>query len=147
MILSCWILLRLRSVSDKSCRENQSMHFMFDILFFFKNRSFYGKIWYRQTGHRWQYNTVHALCMLDNLCYEHTLRICNNYSFPTATTITRMHLSVTLYIHRLSYFNYERLLASFPKPMFQDHSMLPVWVSLSNLLRVTIMYGPCLFSW
>jgi hypothetical protein len=24
-----------------------------------------GKIWYSQTGHRWQYNTAHALCMLE----------------------------------------------------------------------------------
>ena len=25
-----------------------------------------GKIWQNQTGHRWQYNTAHALCELDN---------------------------------------------------------------------------------
>ena len=25
-----------------------------------------GKIWYSQTDHRWQYNTAHALCMIDN---------------------------------------------------------------------------------
>jgi len=25
-----------------------------------------GKIWYSQTGCRWQYNTVHVLCILDN---------------------------------------------------------------------------------
>jgi hypothetical protein len=25
-----------------------------------------GKIWQSHTGHRWQYNTAHALCMLDN---------------------------------------------------------------------------------
>jgi hypothetical protein len=24
------------------------------------------KICYRRTGHRWQYNTTHALCMLGN---------------------------------------------------------------------------------
>jgi len=25
-----------------------------------------GKMWYRQTGHRWQYNTAHALCTPNN---------------------------------------------------------------------------------
>jgi hypothetical protein len=30
MIISCWILLRMRNVSDKSYRENQNTHFMFN---------------------------------------------------------------------------------------------------------------------
>jgi hypothetical protein len=30
MIISRWMLLRLRNVSDKSCRENQNTHFMFN---------------------------------------------------------------------------------------------------------------------
>jgi hypothetical protein len=34
MIVSCWICLRMRNVSDKSCRENQSTHFIFDKHFF-----------------------------------------------------------------------------------------------------------------
>jgi hypothetical protein len=33
MIISRWILLRMRNVSDKSCRENQNTHFMFNNLF------------------------------------------------------------------------------------------------------------------
>jgi len=33
MIISCPILLRMRNVSDKSCRENQSTHFMFNNFF------------------------------------------------------------------------------------------------------------------
>jgi hypothetical protein len=32
-IISCWILLRMRNVSHKSCRENQNTHFMFNIFF------------------------------------------------------------------------------------------------------------------
>jgi hypothetical protein len=28
-----WILLRIRNVSDKSCRENQNTHFVFSIFF------------------------------------------------------------------------------------------------------------------
>ena len=33
MIISCLILLRMRSVLDKSCGENQNTHFMFNNLF------------------------------------------------------------------------------------------------------------------
>ena len=34
MIISRWILLRVRNVSDKSYRENQNTHFMFNNYFF-----------------------------------------------------------------------------------------------------------------
>jgi hypothetical protein len=34
-----------------------------------------GKIWYKRTGHRWQYNETHALCMLDKEGYRQTHRI------------------------------------------------------------------------
>jgi len=30
MTMSCWILLRMRYVSDKNCKENQNTHFMFN---------------------------------------------------------------------------------------------------------------------
>jgi hypothetical protein len=33
VIISRWILLRMRNVSDKSCRENQNTHFMFNNVF------------------------------------------------------------------------------------------------------------------
>ena len=36
MIISRWILLRMRNVSDKSCRENQNTHFMFNNFVFRK---------------------------------------------------------------------------------------------------------------
>jgi hypothetical protein len=43
-----------------------------------------GKIWLSQTGHKWQYNTAHALSMVDNWGYRHTLRIHNTVfiAFP-----------------------------------------------------------------
>jgi hypothetical protein len=47
-----------------------------------------GKIWYSQTGHRWQYNATHALCMQDKYGYRHTLRICNNYCLATSKANT-----------------------------------------------------------
>ena len=36
-----------------------------------------GKICYRRTDHRWEYNTVHGHCILSTKCYKHTLRIRN----------------------------------------------------------------------
>jgi len=38
------ILLRMRNVSDKSCRENQNTYFMFSN-FFFENCAIYGIMW------------------------------------------------------------------------------------------------------
>jgi len=40
MIVSLSALLRMRNVSDKSCRENQNTHFMFNNVFL-KNRVIY----------------------------------------------------------------------------------------------------------
>jgi len=37
MIISRWILLRMRTVSDKSCRENHNTQFVFSIFFFWKS--------------------------------------------------------------------------------------------------------------
>ena len=34
--------------------------------------------------------------------YKHTLRICNNYCFPTIKMVARTSLNVTLYVHCLS---------------------------------------------
>ena len=45
---------------------------------------------------------AHAHCLLDNYGYIYTLGICNTYWFPTATVVTRTHLSVTIYVHSLS---------------------------------------------
>jgi hypothetical protein len=49
-------------------RENQT-HIVLSVNFFSERRAVYeiiGKIWYSQTGHRRQYITAHALCVLDN---------------------------------------------------------------------------------
>jgi len=67
-IASSCIHLRMRNVSVKNCRNNQNRHFGFNN--FFPRKSFvlwdnmekYGS----QRDHRWQYKTVHALCMLGN---------------------------------------------------------------------------------
>ena len=39
------IVLRKGNVSDKSCRENQNTHFVFNNFFFFENRAFHEDMW------------------------------------------------------------------------------------------------------
>ena len=52
-----------------------------------------------ETGHRWKYNKTHALYVLDNKVYKHTLRIYNTYCFSTVTTVSLTHLYVKFYAH------------------------------------------------
>jgi len=58
LIISRSVLLRMRNVSDKSCRENQNT------LFILKNRTVmrYGKMLYSGAGHGWHYGAcaLHA---------------------------------------------------------------------------------------
>jgi len=50
-----------------------------------------------------RYNTAHAHCTLVNLGYTYTLRIFNTYCFSTAKIVKRTRLSITFYVHWLSY--------------------------------------------
>jgi len=43
-IISRSVLLRMRNVPDKSCRENQKTHFVFTNFFFFENLALYGMV-------------------------------------------------------------------------------------------------------
>jgi hypothetical protein len=94
----------------------KSKHILRLVTFFFQKivqfKRQCAKIWYSQTGHRRQYNTAHALCMLGNKVYRHTLRICKkNYFFCTATTLMRTRLVVTL---TFTYMASHALCYSFP---------------------------------
>jgi hypothetical protein len=88
-ITTRWSIPRMRYVSDKNCRESQNTHFIFNN-FYPKFAPFMrkcGKISWSQRGRKWQYNTAHSPCMLDNEGYTHThthtlslsLRIYNTY--------------------------------------------------------------------
>ena len=44
-ILSRLSLRRMRSVSDRSCKENQNTHFMFNNFYFSENRAVYEIMW------------------------------------------------------------------------------------------------------
>ena len=69
---------------------------------FFENRAVYEIMWKYTAqprgeggGRRWQYNTAHAQCMLDDWGYILTLRICNIFCFYLATMVTRTRLDAT----------------------------------------------------
>ena len=63
-IISGLIFLRMRNVSDKSCRKNQNTHFVLKNLFFPpKNLAVYGIMWKNIVQPD---NTAQAHCILDN---------------------------------------------------------------------------------
>jgi len=55
----------MRNVSDKTRRENQNI-ILGLITFLFSKSKKCGKMLYSQTGHRRQFNTTPAHCMLHN---------------------------------------------------------------------------------
>jgi hypothetical protein len=101
MIICCWMILKMRNVWDKSCRENQKTHFMFNN-FFPKILPFMRmwKMWSSLTGHRWQSNMVRV--------HTHS----NTYWFPMAITVSWMCLNVTWYIQCLLFCIEEHLSVS-----------------------------------
>jgi len=96
-IISRFILLRIRNVSDTRCRENQNTHVMFNNFLVFRKSS---RIWdnvekYFTAGQTTDDNMALAHCMLGTQGYKHTLRICNIYYFTTETVIARTRLNIT----------------------------------------------------
>jgi len=45
LIISRPVLLRMRNMADKNCRENQNSHFMSNNFFSFENRAVYEILW------------------------------------------------------------------------------------------------------
>ena len=107
IVISFSVLLRIRTVSDKSCRESQNTRFMFNNSFFFPPPP---KIMpcvryvekYCRAGQATDDNMAHARCMLGTYGYKDTLRICNAYCFATTTMAARTRHNDTLYVHTLS---------------------------------------------
>jgi hypothetical protein len=94
------------NVSDKRFWENKKLLFLPMIYsrkpcLLWSNMEKYGST--RQVTHIWQCDMTHALSILYNWDYRHTLRICNTYAFSTATMVIRKRLNVMLYVHCLSF--------------------------------------------
>jgi hypothetical protein len=91
LITSRWILLRMRNVSDKSCRENQNTHFVFGD--FFESRTVYEIIWKNMVEPGRPQMTVRRMriaCWIPKATNTHWG--CNAYCFSTASVVTQTRL-------------------------------------------------------
>ena len=112
MIISLRILLRKRNVLDGSCTEYHSAHFCSVAI---HENGVVNEIPWKNVvepdrPQMTMYNTAHALCMLGNEGYRHTLRIRNIYCFSTATIVTRTRLIFTFIRKSALLCGYERSL-------------------------------------
>jgi len=57
------LLLRMRNISNKSCRDNQNTHTVFSNFYFFENRAFYEKIWNNIVDRGRPQMTVWRMCI------------------------------------------------------------------------------------
>jgi hypothetical protein len=60
------LLLKMKIVSERSCRENQNTHFMINNVFLKSSTSRQNEEKYGGAGEAKDENTTHALRMLDN---------------------------------------------------------------------------------
>jgi len=102
MTVSCLILVRMRIVSDESCRENQYLHFVFNNFFqilshLWDNVEKCGRC--RQATYG---DAVFELSVLDIKGYRHTFGILNTYCFSAAAMVAWVLHGVCLYVHCLS---------------------------------------------
>ena len=112
-IITRSVLFRMRNVSDKSCRENQNTHLVFSNYFFLQNGAVYEIMWKNNVHPGRPQMTIWRACALHAGYLRlqiHTLRICNTYSFSTATVVAQTGLNVTLCVHCLYCYKSERFL-------------------------------------
>jgi hypothetical protein len=104
LVMSGTFLLRMRNVSDKSCRENQNTHFIFNNFFFLENSPVYVTIWENIVEPDRPQMTIwrtHIACWTTKA--THTRSECVILiPFPTATMVERTRLDFTLYVLCLS---------------------------------------------
>jgi hypothetical protein len=93
------ILLRIRTVSDKSCRKNRNT-ILCSVTVISKNVQFMNTVEkYCLTVQTTDDNMAHAHCMLDNIGYKHKLRLCKTCWFSTATLFPWEFFYVMLYAY------------------------------------------------
>jgi hypothetical protein len=107
-IVSFSVLLRMRNVSDKICREKQNSYFMISNYIRKSCCSWDNVEKYSTAGQATVDNITHAHCVLDKQIYRHPHIIRNIYCYFTATIVARRHLIVTLqYIACFIFINVE----------------------------------------
>ena len=96
------VLLILRNVLDRSCRETQNTHFRSSNFSFLKIAPLMGPCIYIyiyiyiyiRVDKAMHDNMAHAHCMVHTYVYNHTLRTCNTYCFFMATMVARTPLNL-----------------------------------------------------
>jgi hypothetical protein len=93
-------LLRMRNVSDKSCRENQNTHFVSRKLIpgnrvLWENVEKYGKA--RRATDENRIRRMRSACRITKATDK--LRMCNTYRFSAASVVAQTCLCVDVYIH------------------------------------------------
>ena len=102
-IISRSFLLRMKTVSDKSCRGTKNTHFVFSNLFFFFENRAVDEIMLKNTEQPGRPNLtiwrIRIACWITTAkhthTHTHTLTICNTYCFFTATMFASTRLIVT----------------------------------------------------
>jgi len=103
-IITRLVLLRVRSVLDKSCRENKNTHFVFSKFFFPENRAVYETTWKnvvepgRPQTIIWRMRIACCIPKATNTNSE----ICNTHRCSTTAMVARTRHNVTLYVQCLS---------------------------------------------
>jgi hypothetical protein len=101
MVISRLILLRMRNVSDRICRENQNTHFIFNSFLFRKscrlsvNVEEYGRV--RQATDDSMIARMRLACWISKATDTQNILIFN--CFTTAKLVTRTRLGVKLDAH------------------------------------------------
>jgi hypothetical protein len=104
LIICCLVLIRIRNISEHSCRGNQNTHFMSNNIFFSKSCPFFmrqGGITIVQWG-RPQMTIWHIASWVPRV--SKTQSYCWLISVSTTTMVARHRLSVALYLYYLPCF-------------------------------------------
>jgi hypothetical protein len=111
MIISRWIFLRMGNVSNKSCRENQNTHFVFNNFFFFFRKS------YRLWDNVEKYSTakeatgdtiirrMRFVCWIHKATDTHSECVIILIAFPRQQWLLERASMLRLYLHCLSCYN------------------------------------------
>jgi hypothetical protein len=97
------VIVRMKIVSDKSYRENQDTHFVFNNNFFFQNRAVYEITWkntLEQGRPQMKIWRMRIACGIPK-DKKNTLRMYNAYCSSSVTMASRTRLNVTLYVSLL----------------------------------------------
>jgi len=118
-----WILRRMRSILDESCRKNQNTHFMFNNFITLRKLYCLGDKVKKNMAQpdRSQMTTAHAHCMLDKEGYRHTFTIFNPFCFSTSAMVMRTRVSITLYLACLIWIVTKRSKGVLQNVMWQMH--------------------------